>query len=100
LDLTRGVVDPSVGDVGRHLVVVLLTGIFRLAFHPVSVIELWAIAFLYACLKVHKHEIVLNFFLPKSQPYRYDLGQYSNKNFDSFPLIFVRISMFEHFCGD
>ncbi len=45
--------------------------------------------------KVHKHEIIWNFLLPKSNPY-----MPFEKSFASFPSIFARISMFEHFCGD
>jgi hypothetical protein len=48
-------------------------------------------------LKVHKHEIILNFFLPKSNPYMPFVN--FQKYFASFPLIFARISMFEHYRG-
>jgi hypothetical protein len=46
------------------------------------------------CLKVHKHEIILNFFLTKIKSL-YSLGKFS-KIFASFPSIFARISKFEH----
>ena len=49
-------------------------------------------------LKVHKHEIILNFFLPKSNSYMPFIN--FEKNFASFPSIFTRISMIEHFRGD
>jgi hypothetical protein len=49
-------------------------------------------------LKVHKHEIIWNFFLPKSNPYMPLIN--FRKNFASFPSIFARISKFEHFRGD
>jgi hypothetical protein len=49
-------------------------------------------------LKVHKHEIILNFFLPKSNSYMPFVN--FEKNFASFPSIFTRISMIEHFRGD
>ena len=45
-------------------------------------------------LNVHKYEIILNFFWPKSKPYM-PLVNFQKK-FDSFPSIFARISMFEH----
>ncbi len=51
------------------------------------------------CLKVHKHEIILNFFLPESIPYM-PLVNFRKKNFASYPSIFARILKFEHFCGD
>ncbi len=38
------------------------------------------------------------FFLPKSNPYMPFVN--FRKNFDSFPLIFARISMFQHFRSD
>jgi hypothetical protein len=44
---------------------------------------------------VHKHEIILNFFLPKSNPYM--LLVKFRKKFRFLPLIFARISKFEHF---
>jgi hypothetical protein len=50
-------------------------------------------------LKVHKHEIVFNFFLPKSNPYM-PFVNFREKKLASFPSIFARISMFEHFRGD
>ncbi len=37
-------------------------------------------------LKVHKHEIILNFFLPKSNPYA--IGKFSKKKIRFFPLDF------------
>jgi hypothetical protein len=45
-------------------------------------------------LEVHKHEIILNFFIPKSNPYMPLVN--SRKKFASFPSIFARISKFEH----
>jgi hypothetical protein len=51
----RGVVDTSVGCAGCHLVVVLLAGIVRLAFHLLGVGYLCAIAvhsFIHFCQKV------------------------------------------------
>ncbi len=50
------------------------------------------------CLKVHKHEIILIFFLPKSNPYM--PLEIFEKNFASYPSIFARISKFEHFRCD
>ncbi len=49
-------------------------------------------------LKVHKHEIILNF----SYRNRNLICPWSilEKKFDSFPSIFDRISMFKHFLGD
>ncbi len=49
-------------------------------------------------LKVHKHEIIWNFFWPKSNPYMPFVN--FEQNFASFPSIFARILMFEHFSGD
>jgi hypothetical protein len=49
-------------------------------------------------LKAHKQEKILNFFLPKSNPFM-PLVNFG-KNFASFPSIFARISKFEHFRGD
>ncbi len=55
-------------------------------------------SYMYCTSKVRKHEIILNCF---------DLNQnficpwsIFEKNFDYFPWIFTRISMFKHFRGD
>ncbi len=48
-------------------------------------------------LKVHKHEIILNFFLPKFNPYTL-LVNFREKKIASLPL--ARISNFERFRGD
>ncbi len=48
-----------------------------------------------ANLKVHKHGIILIFFLPKSNPYM-PLVKFE-KNLTSFSSIFARISKIEHF---
>jgi hypothetical protein len=44
-----------------------------------------------ARLKVHKHEIILFFLLPKSNSYM-PLVNFREKNFASYPSIFARIS--------
>jgi hypothetical protein len=49
-------------------------------------------------LKVHKHEIILNFFYLNQN--LISPRSIFKKNFDSFPSIFARILMFEHFRGD
>ncbi len=53
----------------------------------------------YNSLKVHKHEIILNFFFDLNQILICPSYIFETK-FSSFPSIFARISMFEHFRGD
>ncbi len=55
--------------------------------------------YIFSVVKGHKHEIILNFFLPKSNPYM-PFVNFRKTKFASFPSIFARISIFEHFRGD
>ncbi len=50
-------------------------------------------------LKVHKHEIILIFYFTEIKSLFFWPFVNFRKNFSSFPSIFARISMFEHFRG-